>query len=57
MSNSQIRPFHLAFPVNSITKKINWYVQVLGCTIGRKSENWVDINFFGHKISAHKVQN
>tara|TARA_B100001250_G_C19786166_1_gene784252 strand:+ start:244 stop:675 length:432 start_codon:yes stop_codon:yes gene_type:complete len=57
MSNSQIRPFHLAFPVTSITKTINWYVQVLGCTIGRKSENWVDFNFFGHQISAHKVQN
>ena len=57
MSSNQIRPFHLAFPVTSITKTINWYVQVLGCKIGRKSENWVDFNFFGHQISAHKVQN
>ena len=34
---------------------INWYVKILGCTIGRKSENWVDFNFFGHQISAHKI--
>ena len=56
MSN-QIRPFHLAFPVNSITKTINWYVQVLGCRVGRKSDKWVDFDFFGHQISAHKVKN
>ena len=54
---NKIRPFHLAFPVNSITKTINWYVKILGCTIGRKSNNWVDFNFFGHQISAHKVKN
>ncbi len=52
----KIRPFHLAFPVINITKTINWYVKILGCTIGRKSENWVDFNFFGHQLSAHKVK-
>ena len=51
-----INPFHLAFPVTSITKTINWYVKTLDCTIGRKSDNWVDFNFFGHQISAHKVK-
>tara|TARA_B100001750_G_C15320326_1_gene501874 strand:+ start:423 stop:848 length:426 start_codon:yes stop_codon:yes gene_type:complete len=54
--NKTIRPFHLAFPVVSITKTIDWYIKILGCTIGRKSENWVDFNFFGHQISAHKVK-
>ena len=51
--NKTIRPFHLAFPVVSITKTIDWYIKILGCTIGRKSENWVDFNFFGHQIVAH----
>ena len=50
---TKIRPFHLAFPVRSITKTIDWYIKILGCTIGRKSENWVDFNFFGHQISGH----
>ena len=55
--NKKIRPFHLAFPVRSIIKTINWYVEILGCTVGRKSDKWVDFNFFGHQISAHKVKN
>ena len=51
----EIRPFHLAFPVYSIKQTISWYTTILNCTIGRKSKNWVDFNFFNHQISAHKI--
>ena len=51
MKNMQ--PFHLAFPVNDITEAKNWYTKVLGCSLGRESERWIDFNFFGHQISAH----
>jgi len=52
---NHIRPFHLAFPVYDIKKTINWYTTILDCSIGRQDEKWVDFNFFGHQISAHKI--
>ena len=30
-----------------------FYVEVLGCGIGRESERWIDFDFFGHQITAH----
>ena len=48
-----LRPFHLAFPVLSIEKTKEWYTEILGCSVGRESERWIDFNFFGHQISAH----
>ena len=51
--NNSLRPFHLAFPVSSIKETKKWYTKILGCSIGRESERWIDFNFFGHQISAH----
>ncbi|MEO1437225.1 MAG: VOC family protein [Bacteroidota bacterium] len=48
-----IRPFHLAFPVNDMETTRSFYTEVLGCTIGRTAERWIDFNFFGHQLSAH----
>ena len=48
-----LNPFHLAFPVYDIKKTKDWYIEILGCEIGRESKRWVDFNFFGHQISAH----
>ena len=45
--------FHLAFPVNDMVATRNFYTQVLQCDIGREAERWIDINFFGHQITAH----
>ena len=50
-----IRPFHLAIPVTNIHKAHDWYTNILGCTVGRKSEDWIDFNFFGHQLVAHLV--
>ena len=39
---NKIRPFHLAFPIYDINKTIEWYVDILNCSIGRQSKLWVD---------------
>ncbi len=46
-------PFHLAFPVKSIAETRSFYADLLGCSVGRSAERWIDFNFFGHQISAH----
>jgi len=49
-------PFHLAFPVQDIEATRRFYVDVLGCRVGRSAERWIDFDFFGHQISAHLVE-
>ena len=46
-------PFHLAFPIKDIEATRAFYTEIIGCTVGRESERWIDFNFFGHQISAH----
>ena len=46
-------PFHLAFPVRDIEETRGFYRDVLGCSIGRSAETWVDFDLFGHQMSAH----
>lgn len=48
-------PFHLAFPVTDLETTRRFYVDVLGCGVGRESEHWIDFNFHGHQIVAHRV--
>ena len=47
--------FHLAFPVTDLAEARRFYGGFLGCAEGRSSEDWVDFDFFGHQIVAHKV--
>ena len=48
-----LQPFHLAFPVKDLSDTQEFYTQVLGCTLGRSSDHWIDFNLFGHQIVAH----
>ena len=48
-----LRPFHLAFPVHDLAAARAFYGDLLGCTEGRSSEEWVDFDFHGHQIVAH----
>lgn len=51
-----MRPaFHLAFPVRDLDETRRFYVDLLGCREGRSADRWVDLDFFGHQISAHLV--
>ncbi len=47
--------FHLAFPVTDLAQARRFYGDFLGCAEGRSSEDWVDFDFYGHQIVAHKV--
>lgn len=46
-------PFHLAFPVADLEATRRFYLDLLGCGLGREAEKWIDFDFFGHQISAH----
>jgi extradiol dioxygenase family protein len=50
---SELRPFHLAIPVNDLKETRNFYTTVLGCKEGRSSNHWVDLDFFGHQLVLH----
>lgn len=50
---SALPPFHLAFPVHDLAAARVFYGEVLGCSEGRSSDEWIDFNFYGHQIVAH----
>ena len=45
---NKLTPFHLAIPVDDLSKCRVFYKQILGCKEGRSSDHWVDFDFFGH---------
>ncbi|MBT8266226.1 MAG: VOC family protein [Bacteroidia bacterium] len=50
---SNLSPFHLAIPVYNLEACRNFYKEILGCSEGRSSDEWVDFNFFGHQLVIH----
>lgn len=50
---NNLKPFHLAISVDSLTSARKFYGGLLGCTEGRSNELWVDFNFFGHQLVVH----
>ncbi|MEM1118318.1 MAG: VOC family protein [Bacteroidota bacterium] len=50
---SELRPFHIAFPVRDLESSRAFYGSVLGCPEGRSSDEWVDFDLYGHQIVAH----
>ncbi|MDZ4350984.1 MAG: VOC family protein [Xanthomonadaceae bacterium] len=56
MSTVAKRPrFHLAFPVTDLEAARAFYGGILGCPLGRESDDWIDFDFHGHQIVAHRV--
>lgn len=53
---SPLRPFHLAIPVNDLAAAEGFYCGTLGCATGRTAERWIDLDFFGHQVSLHLVE-
>jgi hypothetical protein len=45
--------FHLAFPVTNIPDAKTYYVEQLGCNVGRENEGSVILNLYGHQLVAH----
>ncbi|WP_025740842.1 VOC family protein [Aquimarina pacifica] len=49
--------FHLALPCEDLEKTKNFYVYKLGGQLGRYSDTWIDINFYGNQITFTKAGN
>ncbi|MEQ9518262.1 MAG: VOC family protein [Parvibaculum sp.] len=50
---SSIPRFHLAFPVQDLEATRAFYVDLLGCGVGRSDVTWIDFDLYGHQIVAH----
>ena len=50
-----LRPFHLALPVTDLDKAEEFYCGLLRCGKGRTASRWIDLNFFGHQVTLHLV--
>ncbi|MCA9599931.1 MAG: VOC family protein [Myxococcales bacterium] len=47
--------FHLAFAVADLEATERFYVGLLGASVGRKADRWIDFDFYDHQITAHLV--
>ena len=45
--------FHLAFPVNDLEEAKRFYVDGLGCVLGRESDRAITLGLEGHQLVAH----
>ena len=47
--------FHLAFPIHDVEAAKRFYIEGLGCTLGRESGHAVTFGLAGHQLVAHVV--
>lgn len=52
---TELRPFHLAIPVDDLASARDFYGGLLGCPEGRSSETWIDFDLFGHQLVVHRT--
>ncbi len=48
--------FHLAFPITSVAEAKRFYVDGLGCALGRETGRAVTLGLAGHQLVAHVVE-
>ena len=53
---TDLNPFHLAIPVNDLRAAETFYCGLLGCAKGRTASRWTDLDFFGHQVTLHLVE-
>jgi uncharacterized protein len=46
-------PFHLAIQVRDVEEARLFFVDHFGCSEGRRDDQWIDLNFFGHQLVCH----
>lgn len=46
--------FHISLPCRHVEATRRFYTEILGGSQGRKAENWVDINLYGHQLTFTK---
>jgi hypothetical protein len=47
--------FHLAFPVKDLSEAKRFYVDGLGCSLGRESASAITLELQGHQLVGHLV--
>ena len=47
--------FHLAFPTHDLAAAKRFYVEGIGCTLGRESSHAVTFGLAGHQLVAHLI--
>lgn len=48
--------FHMSLPCSSVKETKNFYMNSIGVSLGRSTQNWVDINLFGHQLTFIKAE-
>jgi uncharacterized protein len=48
--------FHLAFPIENIPDTKKFYIDGLGCELGRETANSMILNLYGHQLVAHVTE-
>lgn len=46
-------PFHVAVPVYDLNEAKEFYLKCFKCEVGRTSEQWIDLNLYGHQFVLH----
>jgi uncharacterized protein len=49
--------FHLAFPIHDFEATLRFYVDGLGCAVGRRSKHAMTLGLAGHQLVAHLTTN
>ncbi len=52
---TQLNPFHLAVPLTDREASRDFYCGLLGFETGRTASRWIDLNFYGHQVTLHLV--
>jgi len=45
--------FHLAIPSHDLEKSVEFYVHILECSLARKYNDRITLNFFNHQLVCH----
>lgn len=48
--------FHMSLPCLSVKTTKNFYVDNIGASLGRKTQNWVDVDLFGNQLTFIKAE-
>lgn len=48
-----LTPFHVAVPVHDLAVCKDFYLTNFNCNIGRTSDNWIDLDLYGHQFVLH----
>ncbi len=43
--------FHMSLPCISVKDTKSFYSEIIGASLGRTADSWVDVNLFGHQIT------